>query len=194
MDSRLKPGNVLPMFEEWAFQFETAIGRCGLAWTEAGVTGVQLPEADPKDCLARLTRHGAKRVKAADVPPEIAELIADLQAFLSGQPTGFDGLRLDMKRHSAFERAAYDALREVGWGKTVTYGELAARIGRPNGAQAIGMAMGRNSWPVIVPCHRVLGANGWLGGFSAPGGMLTKKALLAREGVYPDGGQLKLFE
>ena len=193
MDSRLKLAIVIYMLEEWAFEFRTAIGRCGLAWTEAGVTGVQLP-GDPEGSLASLIRQGAKKMKAADVPPEIAEVIADLKAFLSGRPTGFDGLRLDMKRHSAFERAAYEALREVGWGQTVTYGELAARIGRPNGAQAIGMAMGRNSWPVIVPCHRVLGANGWLGGFSASGGMLTKKALLAREGVYPDGGQLKLFE
>nr|WP_321441940.1 methylated-DNA--[protein]-cysteine S-methyltransferase [uncultured Hyphomonas sp.] len=194
MDLRLRLAILLCMLEEWAFEFRTAIGRCGLAWTEAGVTGVQLPGADPEGSLARLTLQGAKKVKAADVPPEIVEVIADLKTFLSGRPTGFDGLRLDMKRHSAFERAAYEALRKVPWGQTVTYGELAAAVGRPNGAQAIGTAMGRNSWPVIVPCHRVLGANGWLGGFSAPGGMLTKKALLAREGVYPDGGQLKLFE
>ncbi len=194
MDSRLRLAILLCMLEEWAFEFRTAIGRCCLAWTEAGVTGVQLPGADPEGSLARLTLQGAKKVKAADVPPEIAEVIADLKMFLSGRPTGFDGLRLDMKRHSAFEQAAYEALRKVPWGQTVTYGELAAAVGRPNGAQAIGTAMGCNSWPVIVPCHRVLGANGWLGGFSAPGGMLTKKALLAREGVYPDGGQLKLFE
>jgi methylated-DNA-[protein]-cysteine S-methyltransferase len=182
------------MFKEWGSHFDTPIGRCGLAWTEAGVTGVQLPESDPEQTVARITRHGAELVKEADVLPEIAEVITALKTFLSGEPTSFDGLRLDMDRHSAFERGAYDALRKVGWGKTVTYGELAATIGRPNGAQAIGMAMGRNSWPVIVPCHRVLGSNGWLGGFSAPGGLLTKKALLAREGVYPDGGQLTLFE
>tara|TARA_R110002051_G_scaffold21191_4_gene56576 strand:+ start:8044 stop:8592 length:549 start_codon:yes stop_codon:yes gene_type:complete len=182
------------MFKEWASHFDTPIGRCGLAWTEAGLTGVQLPEADPEQTVARITRHGAELMKEADVPPEIAEVIAALKAFLAGDPTGFDGQRLDMARHSAFERAAYDALRKVPWGQTVTYGDLASAIGRPGGAQAIGTAMGRNSWPVIVPCHRVLGANGWLGGFSAPGGTLTKKALLAREGVYPDGGQLKLFE
>ena len=182
------------MFKEWASHFDTLIGRCGLAWTEAGLTGVQLPEADPKQTVARIPRHGAERVEESEVPPQIAEVIAALKAFLSGEPTGFDGLQLDMERHSAFERAAYEALRKVGWGNTVTYGELAEAIGRPNGAQAIGMAMGRNSWPVIVPCHRVLGANGWLGGFSAPGGIMTKKMLLAREGVYPDGGQLQLFE
>mgnify|MGYP003670573099 FL=1 len=194
MDSSLKLRNVPSMFKEWASHFDTPIGRCGLAWTEAGLTGVQLPEADAEQTVARITRHGAELMKEADVPPEIAEVIAALKAFLAGDPTDFDGQRLDMARHSAFERAAYDALRKVPWGQTVTYGDLASAIGRPGGAQAIGTAMGRNSWPVIVPCHRVLGANGWLGGFSAPGGTLTKKALLAREGVYPDGGQLKLFE
>ena len=99
-----------------------------------------------------------------------------------------------MARHSAFEQAAYAALRKVTWGQTVTYGDLAHALGDPGAARAIGVAMGRNSWPLIVPCHRVLGANGWLGGFSAPGGTVTKKALLEREGVYPDGGQLALFE
>ena len=181
------------MFET-ACQFETAVGVCGISWNERGLTGFQLPEDSPAKTLARITRHGAKPVNAADAPPEIARVIAALRAFLSGEPTGFDDVTLDMQRHSAFEQAAYAALRKVGWGRTVTYGELAAAVGQPNGAQAIGMAMGRNSWPVIVPCHRVLGANGWLGGFSAPGGTLTKKALLAREGVYPDGGQMALFE
>ena len=181
------------MFES-ACLFDTAIGSCGLAWSEAGLTGVQLPEASPAETAARITRHGAVLVDAADTSPEIAGVIAALKAFLSGEPTGFEDIRLDMARHSAFEQAAYEALRKVPWGRTVTYGDLAAAVGKPNGAQAIGMAMGRNSWPVIVPCHRVLGANGWLGGFSAPGGTLTKKALLESEGVYPDGGQMALFE
>jgi methylated-DNA-[protein]-cysteine S-methyltransferase len=181
------------MFES-ACLFDTAIGPCSLAWSEAGLTGVQLPEASAEETAARICRHGAALTDAADAPPEAARAMAALQAFLSGEPTGFDGIALDMQRHSPFEQAAYAALRRVAWGRTVTYGELAAAVGKPNGAQAIGMAMGRNSWPVIVPCHRVLGANGWLGGFSAPGGTVTKKALLEREGVYPDGGQMALFE
>ena len=181
------------MFEKVS-RFDTEIGPCGLAWSEAGLTGVYLPEATPEKMAARLMRNGAKPVNAADVPGDIAAAMDALRAFLSGEPTAFDDVTLDMHRHSDFERAAYDALRKVAWGETVTYGELAGRIGRAGGAQAIGMAMGRNSWPLIVPCHRVLGANGWLGGFSAPGGTVTKKALLEREGVYPDGGQMALFE
>lgn len=181
------------MFES-ACTFDTAIGPCGLAWSEAGLTGVQLPEASPAQTAARIARHGASLVEESDAPPEVASVIAALRAFLSGEPTSFDAVRLDMQRHSDFEQAAYRALRKVGWGQTVTYGALAETIGKPGAAQAIGLAMGRNSWPVIVPCHRVLGANGWLGGFSAPGGVVTKKALLEREGVYPDGGQMALFE
>ena len=181
------------MFES-ACLFDTAIGPCGLAWSEAGLTGVQLPDDSAEQTAARLTRHGAGLVEEVDAPPEVARAIAALRTFLSGEPTAFDDLTLDMQRHSEFEQEAYQALRKVGWGKTVTYGDLAAAVGKPQGAQAIGMAMGRNSWPLIVPCHRVLGANGWLGGFSAPGGTVTKKALLEREGVFPDGGQMALFE
>lgn len=181
------------MFES-ACLFDTAIGPCGLAWSEAGLTGVQLPEASPEQTAARITRHGAALVDESDVPAEIARVVAALRGFLSGEPTGFEDVRLDMHRRSAFEQAAYEALCKVPWGKTVTYGDLAAAVGKPHGAQAIGMAMGRNSWPLIVPCHRVLGANGWLGGFSAPGGTVTKKALLEAEGVFPDGGQMALFE
>ncbi len=70
------------MFKEWASHFDTPIGRCGLAWTEAGVTGVQLPESDPEQTVARITRHGADLVKEADVPPEIAEVITALKTFL----------------------------------------------------------------------------------------------------------------
>lgn len=181
------------MFES-ACTFDTAIGPCGLAWSEAGLTGVQLPESSPAQTAARITRRGASLVEESDAPPEVASVIAALRAFLSGEPTCFDTVRLDMQRHSDFEQAAYRALRKVVWGQTVTYGVLAETIGKSGAAQAIGLAMGRNSWPVIVPCHRVLGANGWLGGFSAPGGTVTKKALLEREGVYPDGGQMALFE
>ena len=194
MDSRFKLRNVLFMFKEWASQFDTPIGSCGLAWSEAGLTGVQLPEATPEQTAARLTRHGAQLVDEGDAPPHVAAVMAALREFLAGKPTCFGDVTLDMSRHSAFERAAYEALRKVSWGQTITYGDLARSLGQSGAARAIGMAMGRNSWPLIVPCHRVLGANGWLGGFSAPGGAVTKKALLEREGVYPDGGQMALFE
>lgn len=181
------------MFES-ACLFDSAIGACGLAWSRDGLTGIQLPMESCEKTTARITRYGATGLAEADVAGGIPAIIAALKAFLSGQPTDFAHVRLDMQRHSAFEQATYAALRKVPWGQTVTYGDLARALGDPGAARAVGVALGRNSWPLIVPCHRVLGAQGWIGGFSAPGGTLTKKALLEREGVYPDGGQLALFE
>lgn len=178
------------MFES-AATFDTPAGYCGLGWTEAGLTRVR-PFAESR---AMAAAPGAAQVPESEVPPHIAALITGLRAFLSGAPTHFDDTALDMTGISVFEAALYAALRKVAWGKTVSYGELARRIGADTGAsRAVGMAMGRNPWPLIVPCHRVLTCEGKLGGFSAPGGPVTKTILLAREGVHLDGGQLALFE
>ncbi len=181
------------MFES-ACLFDTAIGTCGLAWSEAGLTGVQLPEATQAKAFARITRHGAQIISEPGIPAHIRKTIDRLRTFAGGTVTHFDGIALDMHRHSPFERAAYEALRQVPWGETVTYGWLARAIAEPGASRAVGMALGRNSWPVIVPCHRVLASDGRLGGFSAYGGGTTKMALLAAEGVRLDGGQMALFE
>ena len=133
--------------------------------------------------------------KAFDTLVLAFAVIASLRAFLSGVPTSFNDVTLDFSGLSEFEAALYRALRAVPWGETVSYGDLARHIGEGNGAaRGVGVAMGRNPWPLIVPCHRVLTSEGKLGGFSAPGGGRTKSALLAREGVHLDGGQLALFD
>lgn len=179
------------MFES-ATVFDTPDGACGLAWTESGLTRVRPFEANAACAAARLP---TAPVPDSEVPPPVAGAIASLRAFLAGKPTDFAGVALDMSGISEFEASLYRSLREVGWGETVSYGELARRIGADAGAaRAVGMAMGRNPWPLIVPCHRVLTSDGKLGGFSAPGGGRTKTMLLAREGVHLDGGQLALFE
>jgi methylated-DNA-[protein]-cysteine S-methyltransferase len=82
-----------------------------------------------------------------------------------------------------FHKRIYAALLNVGWGKTTTYGALAAEVGTPDAARAIGQAMGRNPLPIIIPCHRVLASGGRIGGFSSPGGTTTKERLLVLEGV-----------
>lgn len=182
------------MFES-ATAFDTPAGACGLAWSAAGLTRVRPFEASLESAAARAAKHGAVRIAETEAPPHIAAVIASLRAFLAGMPTHFDDVALDTAGLSDFEAALYAALRTVGWGETVSYGNLARRIGADTGAaRAVGLAMGRNPWPVIVPCHRVLTSEGTLGGFSAPGGGRTKAALLAREGVHLDGGQLALFE
>lgn len=181
------------MFEH-ACLFDTDIGLCGISWSEAGLTSVQTPAETPEAAATRICRHGAELVEEADVSGDSARAIDLLRAFTSGVPTGFDDIRLDMHRHGDFEQAIYRLLREVPWGETVTYGSLAKAAGQPQAAQAVGMAMGRNSWPLIVPCHRVLAAGGKPGGFTAYRGVALKAELLEQEGVYLDGGQLALFE
>lgn len=180
------------MFES-CVTFDTPAGACGLAWSDAGLTRVRPFEPGLDKAAARLPSGAV--IPEAEAPAHISAVIAALRAFLSGAPTQFDDVTLDMRAVSNFESSLYRTLRTVGWGETVSYGDLARRIGADTGAaRAVGVAMGRNPWPVIVPCHRVLTSEGKLGGFSAPGGTVTKTQLLAREGVHLDGGQLALFE
>ncbi|MFN7163663.1 MAG: methylated-DNA--[protein]-cysteine S-methyltransferase [Hyphomonas sp.] len=182
------------MFES-ATAFETPAGACGLAWSAAGLTCVRPFEESLASAAARVANQGAVLVEETKAPPQIAAVIAALRAFLSGAPTAFDDVALDFSGLSDFEAALYGALQSVRWGETVSYGDLARRIGADTGAaRAVGVAMGRNPWPLIVPCHRVLTSEGKLGGFSAPGGERTKADLLAREGVHLDGGQRALFD
>jgi methylated-DNA-[protein]-cysteine S-methyltransferase len=182
------------MFESFV-TFDTPAGACALAWTGAGLTRVRPFEDSEETAADRIIQPGSERVAERDAPAHITATIANLRAFLAGKPAGFDDVALDTQGITDFEAALYAALREVRWGETVSYGDLARRIGADTSAsRAVGAAMGRNPWPLIVPCHRVLTSDGKLGGFSAPGGPRTKTALLAREGVHLDGGQLALFE
>ncbi len=88
-----------------------------------------------------------------------------------------------MERVPEFNRRVYAVARAVPPGETITYGEIAERIGERGAAQAVGQALGRNPFPIVVPCHRVLAADGGLGGFSAHGGVATKRRMLAIEGA-----------
>jgi methylated-DNA-[protein]-cysteine S-methyltransferase len=165
--------------------FETGFGTCGIAWSDAGVVRLQLPERTRERTAGRI-RLGDR--EEADVPPRaVGEVIGELVAYFAGQRIDFSGVAVDLSRVPAFHRSIYGALRKVGWGETATYGELARRAGAPGAARAVGQAMGRNPVPIIIPCHRVLAAGGKIGGFSAYGGAVTKERLLALEGVHPSG-------
>lgn len=162
--------------------FETALGSCGLAWSERGITRVQLPERD-RAATERRLRARTGRDAASAPPPAVQQVVDALTRYMAGAAVDFSDVSIDWASTDTFRRAVYDEVRRVGWGETVTYGELARRIGVPGEAQAVGQAMGRNPVPVIMPCHRVLASGGKLGGFSAYGGTLTKERLLALEGV-----------
>ncbi len=162
--------------------FDTAIGRCGIAWAERGIVGVQLPEAQAATTRTRLRRRFPGAVEAPP-SPLVRRAIARVTALLDGEPVDLTDLELDMEQLPPFQRRVYEAARAIPVGATLTYGEIAARIGEPGAARAVGQALGANPFALIVPCHRVLAAGGKPGGFSAPGGVTTKLRLLATEGA-----------
>lgn len=172
--------------------FDTAIGRCGIAWSARGVVGVQLPGGREPETRARLLRRfpGARE---ASPPPDVQRALDGIVALLSGEPSRLDAIALDMDGVAPFHRRVYEVARTIPPGATLSYGEVAARLGEPGLARDVGQALGENPFSLIVPCHRVIAAGGKLGGFSARGGVTTKLRLLAIEGARA-ADQLTLFE
>ncbi len=160
--------------------FDTTIGRCGIAWGARGISGVQLPEASEAKTHARLAR---RYPQARDAPPpsDVRRAIAAIAALLDGARSDLSAISLDMDGLAEFDRRVYEAARAIPAGATLSYGELAARLGEGGLAREVGQALGRNPFPLIVPCHRVLAAGAKAGGFSANGGVATKLALLTIE-------------
>ena len=160
--------------------FETAIGECGIAWNEASIVGVQLPERTPRATRARLTRRFHQAVEAAP-PPHARAAIRGIAALLAGERPDLSGIPLDMRHVPAFNRRVYEIARTILPGETRTYGEVAAELGDPGAARDVGRALGENPFPIVVPCHRVLAAGGRAGGFSGGSGVDTKLRMLAIE-------------
>ena len=159
--------------------FDTPIGLCGVAWSERGLTRLRLPEASRSAIEKRLARSGHPDAP----PPRIEQVIADVQCYLTGTHVDFSSVALDFTDVVPFHRQVYEAAREVAWGRTASYGDLARQIGSPGEAREVGQALGRNPVTIIVPCHRILTSGGRIGGFSAYGGTTTKERLLSLEGV-----------
>jgi methylated-DNA-[protein]-cysteine S-methyltransferase len=174
------------MIEGYAL-FDTALGRCGIAWTARGVAGVQLPEPTDDATRARLRRrHSSARESAPSV--EAARAIEGITALLRGERIDLSDVALDIDDVEPFPRRVYELARTIPAGRTSTYGELAARLGDSGSARAVGEALGHNPVPIVVPCHRVLAASGRLGGFSAHGGAATKRRMLIIEGALLELG------
>jgi len=166
--------------------FDTAIGKCGIAWSEGGITGVQLPEADEQQTRERML-HRFPAAGEAEPPREVRRALESIAALLQGQLRDLSSVTLDMDGVPPFHRRVYEAARTIPRGKTLAYGDIAARLGARGAARAVGQALGQNPFPIVVPCHRVLAAGGKLGGFSAHGGTATKLRMLAIEGVRVNG-------
>lgn len=164
--------------------FETTLGWIGIAWSRAGISHLQLPERDRAATMRRLLQRAGPAVES---PAEgvATEAVAAIGRLARGEAVDLGALPLDLDGIDAFRTEIYAEARRVGFGETTTYGALAAMAGHPGKARETGEAMGSNPVPLIVPCHRVLAANGRLGGFSAPGGTETKRRLLGLEGARP---------
>ncbi len=159
--------------------FETKLGWCGIAWTEQAIMRLQLPE---KDRAATLKRLGGDSSPAS--PPRwVKSVMRRVEKHVAGKPQNLDDVPLALETVTPFYARVYRAARDVGAGQTKSYGEIAKAIDSPKSARAVGQALGKNPFALIVPCHRILAQNGKPGGFSAAGGLDTKARLLASEGV-----------
>lgn len=168
-----------------SFAFETPLGFFAISWSEAGLTRLVLPEPDRAAALRRLAGRSASTLPEladeADLPATIAQTVAAIRRYAAGETVDFSGVAVDVTHADDFRRAIYAAARGLAQGDAVTYGELAHRAGFPDMARETGAALGRNPVPLVIPCHRIVAAGGRLGGFSAPGGSVTKARLLAHE-------------
>lgn len=162
--------------------FETAIGFAALAWSDKGLAGVRLPEPDAERARGRLLSRFPDAVEAAPTP-EIARAVEGVRALMRGEKDDLMDVAIEIDRVPAFNAQVYEIARAIPPGETLTYGQIAERLGDKLLARDVGQALGANPWPIVVPCHRVTAAGGKLGGFSAPGGAATKLKLLAIEGA-----------
>ncbi len=162
--------------------FDTVIGRCAIAWSVRGVLCVQLPEATVRETRTRIqSRYPGAREQTP--PVAVSRAVIGIVAVLNGAPRRLDEVELDMTHVPPFHRRVYQVARTIAPGSTRSYGQIAKRLGVPGAARAVGQALGRNPFAIVVPCHRVLASNGKLCGFSANGGIATKARLLTIEGA-----------
>jgi methylated-DNA-[protein]-cysteine S-methyltransferase len=175
---------------------ETPLGPVGLAWraegAQAPLVRVQLPAGDAVQTERALTRR-LDSARADLLPPPIRRLAGMIGDYARGEPVDFSQIAVDFGEVDPLRQTIYAVLRRLRHGETLTYGQLAERAGIPGQAQTVGQAMGRNPVPLVVPCHRVLAAGGKIGGFSAPGGIATKQAMLRLEGAFALPAQADLF-
>ena len=170
----------------WAV-FPTQIGTCGIAWSRAGIRALLLPEFSAARTRVRLAEAARE-----DTPPDdVLAAVAALQCLLAGGANDLGFINLDMSGVPHFNARVYAVTRQIPPGQTRTYGSVARELGDVRLARAVGTALGRNPFPIVVPCHRVVGADGSMTGFSAPGGVQTKRRMLEIEGVrQPTTGSL----
>jgi methylated-DNA-[protein]-cysteine S-methyltransferase len=172
--------------------FDTAIGRCGIAWSETGVVGVQLPEAREIETRRRLFRLYPEAREQR--PPLNAEIAIDgITALLRGAVCDLSDVTLDIGGIPAFNARVYAVTRTIPRGETRTYGEVAAGLRASGAAHSVAQAIAKNPFMIIVPCHRVLEAGSYADRISPNGGVISKRRLLSIEGAHSSSSKT-LFE
>lgn len=163
--------------------FETASGFVALGWNERGVASLRLPAASAGEAERALLRR-CPDARRSEPPPHVGRVVDAILRYFAGERIDFADVPVDLGAQEPFFERVYARVRRLGWGETTTYGAVAKELGAgPEFARDVGQAMARNPVPLIVPCHRVTGAGGRIGGFSAPGGSDSKAHMLALEGV-----------
>lgn len=163
--------------------FDTAVGRCAVLWRGDRLTGVVLPSTnDAATCDA--VKRRASAAKESAPPPFVREAIDGIVRLCAGAPATFDVASLDRGAIEPFANRVYDVLLRVPFGETTTYGAIAEALGDKTLSRAVGAALGANPFPIVFPCHRVVASGGRMGGFTAPGGIDTKRRLLEIEGAF----------
>jgi len=164
--------------------FQTSMGICGISWNVHGITSFQLPEASGIQIENRLKNVAGNAKASTALPFWIKNLIRKIKTHMKGNSQDFSDVPLVFNGFTKFQSSVYMAAQRIPCGKVMTYSELAEAIGKPKAVRAVGNALAKNPIPLIIPCHRIVSSLGKLGGFSASGGVMTKAALLAIEGVH----------
>lgn len=163
--------------------FETAAGFAAIGWNDIGISALRLPAASANEAERALLRRFPDAVRS-EPPPPIRAVVGAVVCYFAGEKVDFSGVPVDMGEQEPFFQQVYALVRGLGWGETTSYGAVAKALGAgPEFARDVGQAMAKNPVPLIVPCHRVTGAGGKIGGFSAPGGSMSKAKMLEREGI-----------
>jgi methylated-DNA-[protein]-cysteine S-methyltransferase len=173
--------------------FDTGIGRCGIAWGDLGIIGVQLPEARELDTRRRLFQlyPEARELRA---PANVEIAIEGIVALLRGEPADLSDVALDLSGVVAFHARVYAFTRGIPRGETITYGEIASKLRLSGAVRSVAQALARNPFVIIVPCHRVLEAGGYADRISPHGGAISKRRLLSIEGARGATASKTLFD
>lgn len=163
--------------------FKTEIGFCGVIWWKNEIEEFLLPEGSLKKMMQKLKGKSVVIRDLKKSPTEIKTLVNKIQRHMRGDLQDFTKVLLVRNKFSPFQSKVYQVVQRIPPGVVLSYKEVGLKMGGTKAYRAIGTALGKNPIPILIPCHRVVGSNNKIGGFSAPGGLSTKKRLLKIEGI-----------